>query len=201
MMPISDAFITPAKGNQVRKKLHASATPTTYGAITKNLLKMFRQLDVSDEVSPINVDLPDFSKVTFPDNITDAEKKKIISKMAVKFAAILASNAARAATPKVSFRDIEMQHTNDIKPIDDPIKDTVDSFLQRLFQFRRVREQFHGWTSTTYIVQHTGATSDVDSDDDVNKDDANKWSATMIDLFKDFKKIKLMDMKAWAEAV
>jgi len=200
-MPISDAFVTPAKGNQVRKKFRASATPTTYGAITKNLLKTFRQLDAPEAVPPVNVDLPDFSKVTFPDNITDAEKKKIISKMAVEFAATLASDAARAATPKVSFRDIETQHTNDIKPIDDPIKDTVDSFLQGLFQFRRVREQFRGWTSATYIVQHTGATSDVDSDDDANEDDANKWSAITIDLFKDFEKIKLADMKEWAEAV
>jgi hypothetical protein len=35
----------------------------------------------------------------------------------------------------------------------------------------------------------------------MNEDDANKWSATMIDLFKDFEKIKLADMKAWADAV
>jgi hypothetical protein len=112
--------------------------------------------------------------------------------MAVEFAATLASDAARAATPKVSFHDIEMQHTNDIKPIDDLIKETIDSFLQGLFQFRRIGEQFCGRTNATYIIQHTGATSDVDSDDDMNEDDANKWSATMIDLFKDFKKIKLM---------
>ena len=77
----------------------------------------------------------------------------------------------------------------------------VDSFLQGLFQFRRVREQFRGWTSATYIVQHTGTNSDIDSDDDANEDDANKWSSVTFDLFKDFEQIKLADMKAWAEAI
>jgi hypothetical protein len=51
-MPISDTFVTPAKGNQVCKKIRASATPTTYGTITKELLKMFRKLDVTEEVPP-----------------------------------------------------------------------------------------------------------------------------------------------------
>jgi hypothetical protein len=41
----------------------------------------------------------------------------------------------------------------------------------------------------------------VDSNDDVKEVDANKWCSTTIDLFKDFEKIKLVDMKAWAEVV
>jgi hypothetical protein len=200
-MPISDAFTTPARGNATRKKFRPVDTPTTYGAITKNLLKTFRKLDVEDTPPTLNVTLPDFTNVQFPESINDAEKKKIISKMAVEFAATLANDTARASTPKVSFRDIETQHANDVKSIDEPIKDNVDSFLQGLFQFRRVREQFRGWTSATYIVQHTGTNSDIDSDDDANEDDANKWSSVTFDLFKDFEQIKLADMKAWAEAV
>jgi hypothetical protein len=32
------------------------------------------------------------------------------------------------------------------------IDHSIDSFLQGIFQFRRVREQLRGWTSATYMV-------------------------------------------------
>ena len=46
---------------------------------------------------------------------------------------------------------------------------------------------------------HKATNSDVDSDNDSCENDANLWSATNIDLFKDFKKFNLPQMKAWAE--
>jgi hypothetical protein len=101
----------------------------------------------------------------------------------------------------ISFKDIETQHSNDVKPIADPIKDNQESFLSGLFQFRRAREQFRGWDSATYLSKHQAANSDVDSDDDTDMHDANKWKTTKIDLFKDFEKIDIEELKAWAETV
>ena len=46
---------------------------------------------------------------------------------------------------------------------------------------------------------HKAANSDIDSDNDGNEYNANKWTATNIDLFKDFEKFNLPQMKAWAE--
>ena len=78
----------------------------------------------------------------------------------------------------------------------------MDSFLQGLFQFCHVHEQLHGWTSTTYMVLNTTTTTDVASDSKDDKNNANKWSATMINLFKDFEKIRLSTtMHEWAESV
>jgi hypothetical protein len=107
----------------------------------------------------------------------------------------------RKSTPKISFKDIKTQHTNDMKPIADPIKDNQESFLSGLFQFRRAREQFCGWDSATYISKHQAANSDVDSDDDMDMNDANKWTTIKIDLFKDFEKLDLEELKAWAETM
>ena len=116
------------------------------------------------------------------------------------FTVNLATDATTCSNPKVSFWDIKMQHTKDIKPINNPIKDNVDSFLQGLFQFRHTCAQLHGWTSTmTYLVTHKAANSDVDSNDDSCESDATKWSATNINLFKDVEKFNLPEMKAWAE--
>ena len=74
------------------------------------------------------------------------------------------------------------------------IEDTLDSFLQGLFQFRHAREQLRGWTSATYLVLNTATTIDVASDDDDDDDNTNKWTAMRIDLFKDFEKIRLSTM-------
>ena len=41
----------------------------------------------------------------------------------------------------------------------------------------------------------------VASNNDDDKNNANKWSTTMIDLFKDFEKIHLSTMHEWAESV
>jgi hypothetical protein len=88
-----------------------------------------------------------------------------------------------------------------VKPIADPIKDTQDSFLTGLFQFRRAREQFCGWNSITYIAKHQAAYRDIDSDDDTDMDDANEWKSIKIDLFRDFEEIDIREIKAWAENV
>ena len=82
-----------------------------------------------------------------------------------------------------------MQHAKDVKPINDPIKDNVDSFLQGLSQFRHARAQLHGWTSATYLVAHQAANSNIDSDDDGKEYNANKWTPTNINLFKDFESL------------
>ena len=99
-----------------------------------------------------------------------------------------------------SFWDIKMQHTKDIRLIDNPIKDNVDSFLQGLFQFRHTHAQLRGWTRVTYLVTHKAANSDVNSDDDSCDNNANKWSATKtLTCSKTFKKFNLPQMKAWAK--
>ena len=43
-LPLSDAFISPAKGNQPHTSIHYANKPHTY-SITKNLLKTFRQTE------------------------------------------------------------------------------------------------------------------------------------------------------------
>ena len=46
------------------------------------------------------------------------------------------------------------------------------------------------------VVTHQAANSDINSDDDGKEYDANKWTPTNINLFKDFKKFNLPQMKA-----
>lgn len=200
-MSLSDAFITPAKGNQTCKKLCHVMMPTTYGTLTENLLKSFCQADPVITTLSINkASFPNFSKITLPPDVTELELQKIIHQMTIMYAANLASDAANSSTPKISFWDIETQHSNDIKLINNPIKDNADSFLQGLFEFQCAHEQLHGWASATYIVQHKATGNEVvDTDDDADEDDATKWRATDINLFKDFEKIHLTDMKSWAE--
>jgi hypothetical protein len=81
------------------------------------------------------------------------------------------------------------------------IKDDVDLFLNGLFEFRSAREQLRGWESATYIIKHEATSTDIGSDDDSNEDDANKWTPTKIDLFKDFEHIHLDEMKQWAQVI
>ena len=46
---------------------------------------------------------------------------------------------------------------------------------------------------------HKATNSNNDSDNDGNEYDAITWTPTNIDLFKDFEKFNLPQMKAWAE--
>jgi hypothetical protein len=149
-----------------------------------------------------NIVYPDFTKINFPDDFSASEKKKMISQMTIHFAASVASESVRPKTPKFSFKDIETQHANDVKPIDDPIKDSAESFLKGLFQFRRVREQSRGWESVTFI-QKSEATdlTERDDEDDDDMNDANRWTPSKIDLFKDFERIDLDQLRQWARAV
>ena len=203
MMLLSDTFVSPAKGKLLHTKIHYAYKPNTYySAITKNLLKMFRQSENATE--PPTFDLtsfPDFSKLPFPDNTTQAQNEKIIHDSIIAFTANMASDASKCSSPKVSFQDIKMQHAKDVKLIDDPIKDVIDSFLQGLFQFRHAHAQLCGWTSATYLVAHQAAHSNIESSDDDNDTNANKWMQTSINLFKDFEKFNLHQMKGWAEDI
>ena len=139
-------------------------------------------------------------KLPFPNHLSQAQQKdKIIHDSIIMFTANLVTDAAKCSNPKVSFWDIEKQHAKDIKLINDLIKDEGDSFLQGLFQFRHTCAQLHGWTSATYLVMHKATNIDIDSNDDGEEYDANKWTTTNIDLFKDFEKFNIPQMKAWAE--
>ena len=129
-MPLSNTFVSPAKGNQLCTKIHYANKPRTYNAITKNLLKTFHQ--TKPIVKPLTIDLSsfsDFTKLPFPDHLTQSQKDKIVHDLIVTYAANLASDAAKCSSPKVFFWDIEMQHAKDVKQIDDLIQDNVDSFL------------------------------------------------------------------------
>ena len=149
------AFLTPKrkKNGNLRTKISAASTPKTFPAITKNLLRIFAE-DAPTMTPTADVQVPDFSGVKFPTDMTAAAKKEIIEKMALQYAASWATESMRKSTPKISFKDIETQHANDVKPIADPIKDTQNSFLSGLFQFRRAREQFRGWDSVTAPSRH-----------------------------------------------
>ena len=58
------------------------------------------------------------------------------------------------------------------------------------------------YSSSTYLVTHQAVDSDIDSDDDGEEyDKNNKWTPININLFKDFEKFNLPQMKAWAEDV
>jgi hypothetical protein len=147
-----------------------------------------------------NITCPDLSNTKFPDDFTTAKKKKAIVQMSVNYAATIASESLHLSTPKFSFKDFKTQHANDVKPIDELIKDNTDSFLTGLFQFRRVREQFRGWESATFISKYeaTSTNDHSNSNEDDDMSDANKWTTSKIDLFKDFKQININDLKAWA---
>ena len=176
--------------------------PTTFGTITQSLLKRFHETGPSIKALNISIDnLPDFKAISLPDDITPAERNKIIHQMTIAYAANLASNTTKSSTPKISIHDIETQCSHDIKLIDNIIEDTMDSFLQGLFQFCHAHEQLCSLTSTTYMVLNTTTTIEVSSNDNNDENNANKWTAMLIDLFKDFKKICLSTMNKWAESV
>ena len=197
-MPLSDAFISPAKGNQPRTSIRYANQPCTYSAITKNLLKTFCQTEPPIQLSTIDLEsIPDFTKLPFPEHLRRSQKDQMVHDSIVAYATNLATDAVKCSTLKISFHDIDTQHSKDVKPIDNLIKDDIDSFLQGLFQFRRTRAQLCRWTSATYLVMHQAVNSDINSDDDGKEYDKNKWTLTNINLFKDFEKFNLPQMKAW----
>ena len=51
------------------------------------------------------------------------------------------------------------------------------------------------------MVLNTATMTEVTSNNNDDETNANKWSVTKIDLFKDFKKIHLSTMHEWAESV
>jgi hypothetical protein len=184
-------------------KLRTAGTPTTFTAITQNLLKTFGPSETSSD--PLSgLVIPDFSQVQLPDDFSDADRKRVIEQMTANYVATLASETAKASTPKlpkISYKDYETQHANDIKPIPNPIQDNADSFIAGLFQFRRAREQFRGWESATFISQYQATSLNNGSDADNDVSDPSKWQENKIDLFKDFERIDIDDLKAWAETV
>ena len=108
-MPLSNAFVSPTKGNQPHTKICHVNKPRMYNAITKNLLKMFCQTD--PVLHPPTIDLksfPDFANLPFLTHLSQAQKDKIIHDLIVMYTANLATNAAKCSNPKVSFRDTEM---------------------------------------------------------------------------------------------
>ena len=134
MMPLSNTFVSPAKGKLLHTKICYANKPCTFSAITKNLLKTFCQAENAPE--PLDFDLtnfPDFLKLFFPENIDQAQRNEIIHDSIIAYAANMASDTTKYSSPKISFWDIEMQHTKVMKPMDDPIKDDSDSILQGLF--------------------------------------------------------------------
>ena len=151
----ANLFVSMAKRKKATStKLHPASTPMTFTAITNNLLCKFNMIEEDEDQPAITVKLPDFSQVKLPDSMTKKDKKLFLEKMAVQYATTIASESARKSLHHVSYKDINAQHSNDIKPIDVKIKDNVDSFLNGLFQFHHAREQLHGWESATYIIKH-----------------------------------------------
>jgi hypothetical protein len=202
-MPTQLVFTTPKKKQRARTKLRTIASPTTFSAITKNLIRNFG----SDNPPPDLADLviPDFSQqVQLPNDFSLEERKSVIKEMTSRFATTMASEKARALAPKmptISFKDYETQHVNDIKPIEVPIKDNANSFIAGLFQFHHAPQQFRGWESATIITQYQATSNNNGSEAENDTSDANKWKETKIDLFKDFEQIDIDDLKAWAETV
>ena len=106
-----------------------------YAAVTMNLLKKLASVTEDAAPPPIQVKLPDFSQVQFPEqDMSYKDKRSFIEKMAIQFAATITTESAHKSTPHVSYKDIDVQPANDIKLIDVLIKDDVDSFLTGLFQ-------------------------------------------------------------------
>ena len=96
MMPLSNTFVTPAKGQLLHTKICYVNKPCTYSTITKNLLKMFHQAKTI--IEPPTLDLtsfPDFLKLPFSDNINQSQKDKIIHDSIFMYAANMASDATK----------------------------------------------------------------------------------------------------------
>ena len=95
-MPLSDTFVSPAKGKLLHTKICYTNKPRTYSAITKNLLQTFHQVETAAEPPIFDLSsFPDFSKLPFPDNINQSQKDKIIHDSIVAYAANMASEATK----------------------------------------------------------------------------------------------------------
>jgi len=152
----ADLFVTPKRKKTLRTKLRPGSTPTTYAAVTTNLLKRLSMSDTNDEPTSINITLPDFSQVKLPDSLRECDKKSLLEKMAIQYATTIASESARKKSRHVSYKDIDAQHSNDIKPIDAPIKDDVDSFLNGLFPVSS-RLRTASWMGKCYLHHETSS--------------------------------------------
>jgi hypothetical protein len=203
MPTVADLFVSPAKARRklTCTKLCPGSTPTTFAAVTTNLLRKLNTVEDDEEKPAITIKLPDFSQVQLPDSMNARDKKEFLNKMAIQYAATLASKSACKSSCHVSYKDIDTQHSDDIKPIDVKIKDDIDSFLNGLFQFRQAHKELRVWESAMYIIKHEATSVDIGSDDDSNEEDANKWTPSRIDLFKDFEHINPTEMKTWVQAV
>ena len=93
-MPLSNTFVTPAKGNQHHKKICHAAMPATFGSVTQSLLKRFHETSPSIKALIISIEsFPDFNAIPLPDDITPAQKNKIIHQITIVYTANLASNS------------------------------------------------------------------------------------------------------------
>jgi hypothetical protein len=129
------------------------------------------------------------------------DKKELLDKMAIQLTTTLASKSACKSSHHISYKDIDAQHWNNIKPINIKIKDDVNSFLNGLFQFCRACKELRGWESAMYIIKHKATSVDIGSNDDSNEEDANKWTPSHINLFKDFEHINPTKMKTWVQVI
>jgi hypothetical protein len=143
----AESFITPSKNKQTtHQKLHFGSMPTTFAAVTTNLLcKHQTEADEEDPDPLVDVKLLDFSKIKLPNSFSNKDKDALIKELAIQYTATFASESAfKMSLHYVSYKDIDAQHSNDIKPMNTKIKDNKDSFLHGLFQFYCTREQLHG---------------------------------------------------------
>ena len=149
----ASSFITPSKKQTTHQKLHLISTPTTFAPVTTNLLgKLQAEANKEDPNTLVDVKPPDlFIKIKLPDSFSNKDKDALIKELVIQeYTATFASESAcKKSSHYFSYRDINTQHSNDIKPTVRKIKDKKDSFLHGLFQFHHACEQLHGWESAT----------------------------------------------------
>jgi hypothetical protein len=73
-----EAFLTPKRtsNGHLRTKISAVSRPKTFQAITRNLLRVFSE-DAPTMTPTADINIPDFSRVKFPTNMTAENKKEI----------------------------------------------------------------------------------------------------------------------------
>ena len=144
----------------------------------------------------------DFSSVKCPEGFNKEEKRNFYKDLAASWAHSTATLlTTKNKDPKISLRDISDQRKRDIVPIDPPIKDSPDSFIDGLFAFRRAREQLRGWYGATYMKTYTPTTDTEPNDSDEDYEDKTKWHSKDIDLFADFEKISPGPIRDIAESI
>jgi hypothetical protein len=108
-----------------------------YAAVTMNLLKKLASVTEDAAPPPIQVKLPDFSQVQFPEQDMSYTRTNALSLRRWPFS-LLQPSPPNLLTSQLLMSPTRTlmcnMHANDIKLIDVLIKDDVDSFLTRLFQ-------------------------------------------------------------------